>query len=633
MARLAIRQLKYSGDSYYYESPIFEDGLNIIEGTNGSGKTTFSDLLYYGLSGDVEKFHPMKSNHHKEIRSDKNNCIDVHIQIGNDHYFVKRFIGSNDISVSDPNGNIDVLPIFRSQENKFTFSDWILGKLEIDPVELSMGTITWKINIRDIFRLIYHDQAPNPIDVFKSQDVSNFISDSKVMRRAIFEVLIGKAFHDYYKALSRYRENDNDRLKLKGAVDLYKSMAGEISKSNLKDMNTEFIKDAIQKKIAQLSRIEEYFKSLSIKPQRPAESMSKITIVKSEMLDLQLRESQLRQKAEELIDELSQLQKVKTLSILEVTQIKKMIYAHEQLGLFSADTCPYCLRDVKRNKNKCVCGADIDESEYEKFFYSSSEYMDILQAKQKTVETVDEAILACERDLNDFKKQMESVAKESAEKREKITAIINQLDGSVNFEEVKDASNKIVELKNEIGSLRQQLDLEQKRQDLEDRLNTSELACGSAKKEVDKLFADANFEMDRRITQFGEKYNEMMQKTVKDCRRASIDSDYMPLINDGEYREASAAVPRRLLYYFTLLYLSLLDDGIRFPRFLLIDTPETSGIDRENLIKSFECIKDIAINSKLYQIILLTGIGKYPDTFKDFVVQTVTDDNKLLQKK
>ena len=632
MARLTIRQLKYAGDIYHYESPIFQDGLNIIEGTNGSGKTTFADLLYYALSGDVDKFHPSKPNHHKEIKADKNNYVDIHIQIGNDHYFVKRFIGSNDISVSDLNGNINVLPIYRSPENKVIFSDWILEKLGIDPVELSMGAINWKINIKDIFRLIYHDQAPNPIDVYKSHEVSTFVSDSKIMRRAIFEVLIGKAFHDYYKAFSRYRENESDRLRLKGAVELYKSMASEFTKTSLKDLNIEFLGAAIEEKSGQLLRLEDYFKSLNSRPHRSSDSLSKITIVKSEMLDLQVRESQLRQRIDVLSEEQNQLQNVKSMSILEVTQIKKMIYTHEQLGLFSADTCPYCLRDVKRSKDKCVCGADIDESEYEKFFYSSSEYMDILKSKQKTVETVDEAILSCGNELKEVQSKFESIVMEIGGNRNRISAIIDQIDGSINLEEVKDVSNKIVDLKKEIASIAQQKELEQKRQVLEDKLNTAEIACASLKREVDKLFADANYEMDQRITQFSEKYNEMMRKTVTDCRRASIDSDYMPLINDGEYREASAAVPRRLLYFFTLLHLSLLNEDITFPRFLLIDTPETSGIDRENLIKSFECIDGISVKNAPYQIILLTGIGKYPDSFKKFVVQTTTDENKLLLK-
>ena len=103
-----------------------------------------------------------------------------------------------------------------------------LEKLHIAPIELALGATTWIINLRDIFRLIYHDQAPNPNDVYKTAVSANFINDSKVMRKAIFEVLVGKHFHEYYKMLGEYRKAEIERQQIRGAVDLYKSMVSEI---------------------------------------------------------------------------------------------------------------------------------------------------------------------------------------------------------------------------------------------------------------------------------------------------------------------------------------------------------------------------------------------------------------------
>ena len=39
MGRLTIKKVIYQGDNYYYESPDFNDGLNIIVGYNGNGVT------------------------------------------------------------------------------------------------------------------------------------------------------------------------------------------------------------------------------------------------------------------------------------------------------------------------------------------------------------------------------------------------------------------------------------------------------------------------------------------------------------------------------------------------------------------------------------------------------------------
>jgi hypothetical protein len=132
---------------------------------------------------------------------------------------------------------------------------------------------------------------------------------------------------------------------------------------------------------------------------------------------------------------------------------------------------------------------------------------------------------------------------------------------------------------------------------------------------------------------FSAKYEEMMRRTVKDCRTATLDSDYMPVINAGEYREASADVPRRLLYYATLLYLSLVEPDIRFPRFLLVDTPETAGIDSERLIACLGEVADVVEENEpdKCQVILTTGLGKYPPGCKDRVFGTLTDERRLLE--
>lgn len=56
--------------------------------------------------------------------------------------------------------------------------------------------------------------------------------------------------------------------------------------------------------------------------------------------------------------------------------------------MFTPNTCPYCLREVEREKEKCICGNDINEDQYEKFFYTNDEYLDILKVKKKAVQSL-----------------------------------------------------------------------------------------------------------------------------------------------------------------------------------------------------------------------------------------------------
>ena len=113
-----------------------------------------------------------------------------------------------------------------------------------------------------------------------------------------------------------------------------------------------------------------------------------------------------------------------------------------------------------------------------------------------------------------------------------------------------------------------------------------------------------------------------MQRADGQCYSAYIGEDYLPHINMGQYRERSASVPKRLMYFLTLLIESLKND-INFPRFLMIDTPNKEGIDKDNLIKNIalltEADKYNYENKCPFQIILTTGIDTYPEDYKKFV--------------
>jgi len=114
-----------------------------------------------------------------------------------------------------------------------------------------------------------------------------------------------------------------------------------------------------------------------------------------------------------------------------------------------------------------------------------------------------------------------------------------------------------------------------------------------------------------------------MKNSSAKTKKAFIDDDYMPIIDDGVYREKSATVPIRMMYFFTLLSMSLKYPTIKHPKFLLMDTPEDSGIDRDKLDENIELFgtalelsKD---KEKDYQFILTTGLEKCPAKYEKFV--------------
>ncbi len=160
MARLSIRKVAYRGEKWSFESPWLGDGLQILVGRNGAGKSTFSNLIYYCLGGRVTSFEQNDKAHHREIVSDSKNYVELLVEIDSVQFRLKRYFNSNEIGIQQANGDVEVFSVTRSKDNTRVFSDWMLERLGIDPVTLYYGAYVGKINLTDLFRLIYHDQSP-----------------------------------------------------------------------------------------------------------------------------------------------------------------------------------------------------------------------------------------------------------------------------------------------------------------------------------------------------------------------------------------------------------------------------------------------------------------------------------------
>ena len=106
----------------------------------------------------------------------------------------------------------------------------------------------------------------------------------------------------------------------------------------------------------------------------------------------------------------------------------------------------------------------------------------------------------------------------------------------------------------------------------------------------------------------------------------------MPIVDNGVYKNKSAGVPIRLIYYYTILLLALKYESVKHPKLLIIDTPEDSGIDSGNLKNDLQilddALKQIENKNQIYQVILTTGLHKYPTSFKKYIVERFNKDDK-----
>lgn len=638
MGRLAVRRVVYSGKNYSFESPYLNDGIVIMEGINGHGKSTFMNLIYYGLGGRVPAFNKSDddfNSKHNEIYNDENNYVELEIEIDLKKYELTRYIGNNSIFIVGEDKEIIETCVFRNQSNDdiIVFSDWILTKLQIEVFDIVQGTKSFKLNFSDLMRLIYHDQSTEIDKIYKEADNSNFLSDSLEIRKAIFEVLLGRTYNDYYFTLGQYKLKLKEYEKVQAVMDSYDDFLGEVLDYDLANVlhidsmiaeNQEMLKKVkIERDIAtneksnanEILKLIEQQKNMLMQKQAERFNWSQARVSIGQSIDKVLF----------LIDEAEK----------ELQEIEKIRLVNKKLNLFTPNTCPYCLREVERKKGKCICGNDISEEQYEKFFYTDQEYLDILKVKKKSIQSLGKLLDKKNARMEGALKKIDEISEDIDIIKEYISELTKDITSDYNSAYVRQLDARERELNAKIIELQQAEELARKREKIAAQLVKLKNEVEGLKNKVDSFLTSAKEDMFLKKNDFSEIYLDLMKQADEHCYSAYIGEDYMPNINLRAYRERSASVPKRLMYFLTLLVESLKND-VSFPKFLMIDTPNKEGIDKDNLITNISLLKKADDYKKdgdvAYQIILTTGLDTYPEEFKEFVFLKLDGDNYLLSE-
>lgn len=646
MGQLKIHKMHYEGKRYSFNSPELDNfKINIIEAPNGCGKSTFFDLIYYGLGGKVSHFNSTEKEKHKEIVNDKSNFVELDVSLINNNFKFIRKIGENLITVlSDkPFLNKDgelvdflCLAINRNKSEDYIFSDWILEQLNIPSIEIFHAGKNFKIGFNDLLRLVYHNQGTDVNGIYKPADNQNYVSDSVFLRKAIFEVLMGKTLVKLYEAYGNLKRKQSEHEKANAILSEYRNIVSDMYKQlGFKEVINDYhLTKEIEELESNIERLISY---------RSKKLTSKISDNAGLVHTRKLKEAygrteldliDLQKKIELKLKDIDSLNRVIRQTREDAFRLQKIIHTHRQLEMFTPDTCPYCLKNVDRPSDKCVCGHDIDENDYRRYFYDPSEYYTLLKSKVKSLETMEIALKSVQSELTALENDFGKLKVENQNLKNEFSNALSEIEYITDFDELDNVEDLLLTNKEKISDLKQALLLEKNLQTYQGIKDVAKREMDFAKIAVEKLEASSETELIEKVDKFNKYYNYFMKASLLDCRVAEINGDdYMPLINNGDYKEASSAVHKRFLYYLTLLQLSLLDE-IPFPRLLLIDTPENIGIDNANLNRMISCLDMLENpNDVDYQIILSTGENKYPESMKDNVIIKLDESSKLLKEK
>ncbi len=635
MGNLVIKKISYTGDKYYFESPEFTTGINIIEGDNGSGKSTLSYFIEYTLGGDIQYFSEANKNEkYKEIVNDTNNSVELVVIINGIGYTFQRYINKNDIFIKFSDGSIKKYCVLRQHCSGEVFSDWLLSKLNIKRFELSLGASSWYFNFNDVFRLLNYDQDTDPKKIYKAPNSENFVTDSLIIRKSIFETLMGTSSDEYFLKMNELNEAKIAKQEAKYSLDEF-----EKENPNLK-LTLESVKAEEESLIEQMQKLVESRNAYQKENTKIDDKFKNIEESKSELIRLELQTSQDTITKKNLEIEKDKIAKLLSIQKNEINSINKSIFTHEKLNLFDFEVCPFCANSVEKEDKKCLCGNTISENNYEKFLYDSSEYKEILKHKEKSLESIELSLSSIDEEINNLDKQMNKNKSRIEELNTFIKSAIESIEYSGNSKIVESIDNKIAETKEKINKSQELVKIYKVKEAKEKNFNKKDSAFQAIKKSFELMQQEYLKSNQSIIDNFNEVYNSLMKISSCNATSAFIDEDYNPILDGGNYREKSAIVPKRMMYYFTLISMALKYENIKHPKFLLMDTPEDAGIDdiTENIIlfdKALELSKNKP-EDKIgeYQFILTTGNKRCPAEYEDFIkLRFSKSDNDFILKK
>ena len=242
--------------------------------------------------------------------------------------------------------------------------------------------------------------------------------------------MLGKTYNDYYYTLGQYKLKLKEFEKAQAVMNSYDDFLGEILDYDLE--NIVHIKKMIAENQEMVERVQ-LERNLAMNEESNADGVWQLINQQKALLISMQRDQDHWEKAKVLTNQ--SIDKIVYLideAEKELAEIEKIRLVNKKLKLFTPNTCPYCLRDVERKKGKCICGSDILEEQYEKFFYTDEEYLDILKVRKKSIQSMNDLLERKNGRMKNILSNIEKDGKEIERIRKYITDLSKDVTSNYN---------------------------------------------------------------------------------------------------------------------------------------------------------------------------------------------------------
>ncbi len=557
----------------------FQKGVNIIRSKiNSTGKSTIMDFIFFVLGGDVEEWtaEALACDHAMAEIAFNGKILTLRRELGDNRYPpIYIYEGSYKNALDN---SLDWLRFSHRRSNdRDSFSQAIFRLLGYPENKLSSYA---NITIHELLRLVYCDQLTSVDHIFKNQ-----IFDSEEMRLTIGEFLLGVDDLDLHGLRLQLRDKEKEFDNLSGRLKATKDVLAAVG---LPPDITE-IREKIKKYTQERDELRERincFESPTFKD-RKAEETEGITNIRRELTEAKKKLKQDLDRREALVYEIEDSTHFINSIQERLTALNESELTRESLGGLKFEFCPSCLSEIvdATSSNKSICNLckkehsdKTDPSGYLRMQfelnYQLKESERLLALKELEIEELNQDVRASSSNRKHLQERYNSFVVTAdpiaAELKDSLTRI-----GSIdNFLENLREKEKLIGVIDAIS--KEKSDIYQSISRLNDQIDTKKRKREDRWQMLKKRISTVTIE----ILQ-----NDILcEESFKEAIEFEFDFAKDRFFVDGRSKfSASSICYLKSAFFFALLQISIEDEQVRFPRFLLLDNIEDKGSTPERV--------------------------------------------------
>jgi len=559
------------GDQFVYDQK-FNLGLNIIRGTNTTGKSTIMDLMYFALGAELTEWTTEQELCDETI-------IEVHLNYV--PYCLKREItetGKSAMYVYEGHMNealSDLSKWFRypnaRSDSVQSYSQKIFELLTLPSHKTDDSK---NLTMHQILRLIYIDQLSETTKLLKEDKKY----DNSSLRRAIGEYLLGIDNLDAHNLRQELIDANSRFDKANAELKAIYRFIGSTNSVLREDQIDNEIK-TIEDQINELERRKEAIKNENIE-ELNEELKGKVRNFLKEIDSMSVEAQQLREEKEELSTEIVD-------TSLFINSLEQRLEALEQskatnseIGGLIFKYCPACLTPIVSQENNDHCGlckedlsvsnrhyAYIQMSNEIHFQIKESDHL--LSSYKKRVSEINHRLSSLSRDIDYIKREYQDLTTSlnSAD------ALISEIGSDIGYK--RGIISSLEDKKEMLGEVERLIDTKEKAQKaitkLEEKLAILE---ASTKNRHDYVYSNIEA-IAKDILQMDGGYENAFE-SVEDVL-FDFDRDKMRINGRSKFSASSMVIMKNSIRIAIYLH-CINDEGARLPRLLLVDNIEDKGM-------------------------------------------------------